>query len=112
MRDLARALKGLQADLAAVQREVFILERALRALMPILDRYDGAKARASTQAHFDGIAIQLAAALARQASIAQRMEECGRERRGARFMGRTSLSGAVRGGRSFARPIAGRAKRP
>ena len=112
MRDLARALDGLQADLAAVQREVFILERALRELASVFDRYDGVKARESIQAHFDAIAKRMAAALARQASIAQRMEECGRERRSACFMRRISLSGAVHGRRSFARSIAGRAKSP
>jgi hypothetical protein len=112
MRDLARAIEGLQADLAAVQREVFILERALQELAPIFDRYAGPNADVAIQAHLDAIVERMATALARQASIAQLMEECGRERRRARFMRRISLNGTVRGRWSFARPFAGRAKSP
>ena len=86
---------------------MLILDRPVRDLAAVVDRYEGVKARAPIQAHRDAIAGRMAAALARQASIAQRMEECGeecgRERRGARFVRRISLSGAIRGRRSFAR---------
>ncbi len=79
MRDLTRALEGLRDDLASTQREITILEQVGRELAKLVDKF-GDGADPFIQRHLDEIARRTAAALARQASIARMMEECGHER--------------------------------
>jgi hypothetical protein len=107
MRDLTRALEGLCDDLAVTQREITVLEQIGRELAELVDRFGGG-ADPFVRRHLDEIARRTAAALGRQASIAQMMEECGRERARA-------TSGRPPRVRRFARPkspIADRAKSP
>jgi hypothetical protein len=107
MRDLTRALGGLCDDLAVTQREITVLEQIGRELVELVGRL-GRGADPFIRRHLDEIARRTAAALARQASIAHMMEECGRERAGA-------TSGGPLPARRVARrksSIAGRAKSP
>ena len=111
MRDLTRALEGLCDDLAMIQREITILEQIGRALAELSNRFDGG-ADLLVRRHLDEIGQRTAAALARQASIARTMEECGRERRGARPARPYPVRRIARRMPWFPRPIAGRTKSP
>lgn len=91
MRDLARELEGLRDNLASVHRDVFILERVLRELGSVSDPTIASASDALIRAHLDAIAGRMSAALAKHATISRLMEECGRERREARFVRRTSV---------------------
>jgi hypothetical protein len=102
-----RALEGVCDDLAVTQREISVLGQTGRELAGLVGRFGGG-ADPFIRRHLDEITRRTALALARQASIAQMMEECGRERAKA-------TSARPLPVRRFARPkssIAGRTKSP
>ena len=110
MRDLTRALEGLSNDLAGTQREISVLEQIGRELTAIVDRFGGAGADPLIRRHLDEIARRTAAALARQTSIARMMEECGRDRCGAKSVRAIPVRRLERRKPSFPRLIAGHAE--
>jgi len=81
MRDLALLFEKLKGDLAAVQHEIFILERALGELASVLPSDDIVRADAPTRAHVDAIGGHLSSAKAKHAVISRLLAECGLERR-------------------------------
>ena len=76
MRDLTRALGDLSEDLARIQAEIVIMERAIGQLATMIDwEKDPLRRR-----ELNSISERLAMARARQSLIARLMEECGHER--------------------------------
>jgi hypothetical protein len=110
MRDLTRVLEGLSDELARAQREISVLEQIGRELTAIVDGCGGAGTDALFRRHLDEIALRTAAALAKQTSIARMMQECGRERSGAKSVRMPPVRRMARPKPSFAPPIAGQAE--
>ena len=110
MRDLTRALDGLRDQLAAIQREIFVLERIGRELAALSERCDDAGLDLLIRRHLDGIAHRMTSMLDRQRSVAGMIAECGRETRRATRVAAINLP--RRRKLSSARPIAGWAEKP
>ena len=81
MRNLALLLEGLKDELAAVQHEIFILERALSELASVLPPDNIAGADALMHGHVGGIGERLSSAKAKHAVICRLLAEYGHERR-------------------------------
>jgi len=107
MRDLTRALEGLCDDLAETHREISVLEQIGRELTTLADRFGGGSADSMIRLHLEEIARRSATALARQASIARMLKECGRERCAARCFQALPARRPMRSKSLFPRSIAG-----